>query len=102
MDKKALDLAISTLILIVLGILVLIGLAYVLTDGFSTLKSSTKPFLDTTQASSIKQACSIACTSEDRLTFCCRNYTIDSQDIKCFDSRLEINCNTLNCDNFNC
>ena len=100
-NKKALELAISTLILLILGILVLIGLIYFVTDGFKTLKSSTEPFLDTTQASSIKTACQFACDSADRLTFCCSNFTIQKEEIKCTDSRLEIQCN-LNCNDFSC
>ena len=92
MDRKAIELAISTFILIVLGILVLIGLIYAITDGFKSFKSSTEPFLDTTQSSSIKQACSLACQSEDKITFCCREYDLENEKIKCFDSRLEISC----------
>jgi hypothetical protein len=101
MNRKAIQLAISTLILIIIGILVLIGLAYALTNGFQTFQSSSQPFLDTTQASSIKAACSLACDQTDKLTFCCKEYDIDNSDIKCSDSRLEINCN-LNCATINC
>ena len=102
MDKKAFDLAISTLILIILGILVLIGITYFLTDGFSTLRSSIKPFLDTTTATSIKTACSLACDNSDKISFCCNNFTLQKETIKCTDSRLEIECNNINCDKFNC
>jgi len=101
MNTKAIELAISTLILIVLGVLVLIGLTYVLTNGFETLKSSSEPFLDTTQSSSVKQACSLACSNEDKLTFCCEEYDVDELKIKCTDKRLEISCQ-LNCEDFAC
>jgi len=101
MNRKAIQLAISTLILIILGILVLIGLTYMLTDSFSTLKSSTDPFLDTTQSSSIKQACSLACSNQNKITYCCNEYNLDEETIFCQDPRLEINCN-LNCEGFPC
>jgi|SRR3989344_2857554 len=101
MNSKAMEMAISTLILIVIGILVLIGLAYALTGGFKSFTSSSKPFIDTSQSSSVKQACSIACENNDKLTYCCQNYTINKQEIKCFDSRLEVSCN-LNCQDFQC
>lgn len=101
MNRKAIQLAISTLILIILGIAVLIGLIYFLTDGFKTLKSSTDPFLDTTTASAIKTACNLACDSSDKLTYCCEEYEIDDVKIKCKDSRLEVSCD-LNCQDFSC
>ena len=101
MNRKALELAITTLILIILGIAVLIGLIYFVTDGFKTLKSSTEPFLDTTQASSIKTACQLSCDSVDKLTYYCGNFTIQEKEIKCTDSRLEVQCN-LNCNDFSC
>ena len=54
--------AISTLILLILGILILIGLAYVLTGGFVKFQGTTQPFIDTSTASAVKQGCSLACT----------------------------------------
>ncbi len=101
MNSKAMEMAISTLILIVIGILVLIGLTYALTGGFKSFTASSKPFMDTSKSTSIKQACSIACENNDKITFCCGNYTIDSKDIKCSDSRLEVSCG-IDCKNFNC
>jgi len=100
-NKKAMQLAISTLILIIIGILVLIGISYFLTDGFKSLKSSTDPYLDTTQASSIKTACSLACDSQDKITYCCEEYDINEKKIKCSDSRLEISC-PLDCQSYSC
>ena len=101
MNRKAIELAITTLILIILGILVLVGLLYMTTNGFNTFKTTTKPFLDTTQSTAIKLACAQACENQDKLIFCCNEYDIDNKKIKCSDSRLEINCE-LNCASFTC
>lgn len=101
MNRRAFELPISTLVVIILGILVLIGLALFLSGGFKNLKSSTEPFLDTTQSTSIKQACSLACSNEDKLTFCCREYEIDEMKIKCGDERLELDCG-LDCSAYAC
>ena len=101
LNRKAFELAISTLILIILGIFVLIGIIYAVTNGFETFKSSTDPFLDTTQSSAVKQACSLACQSQDKLTYCCREYKIGETNITCTDDRLEVSCE-LNCQNYNC
>ena len=101
MNRKAFELSISMLILLILGVLVLIGVTIFLTKGFGYFDSSSKPFLDTTQSSSIKQACSLACSQSDKLTFCCKEYEIDENKIKCQDNRLEVNCE-LDCTNFDC
>lgn len=101
MNRKAFELSISAIVIIILGVLVLIGLALFLTGGFKDLKSSTDPFFDTTQSISIKQSCELACQNQDKLTYCCKEYNIDNEKISCEDSRLEIACE-LNCENFEC
>mgnify|MGYP001569372372 CR=1 FL=1 len=100
-NSKGMEMAISTLILIVIGILVLVGIAYALLGGFKSFKEGTKPFVDTSTSSAIKNACGIACDNNDKLTFCCKEYDIDNGKIKCNDSRLEINCQ-LSCEDYNC
>lgn len=72
-----------------------------LTKGFKNLNSSTEPFLDTTQTSAIKQACSLACSNEDKLTYCCKEYEIDDKKIQCGDERLGVGCG-LRCERFSC
>ena len=102
MNRKAFQLAISTLVLIILGIFLLTALILVLTGGIEKLKTSTEPFLDTTQSTSIKQACSMACDNEDYIIYCCKeNYKIDDQEINCRDPRLKIDCG-LNCASLQC
>lgn len=101
MDKNGMEMAISTLILLVIGILVLIGLAYVLTGGFKMFKGATKPFIDTATASAVKQSCTLACTSSDKLTYCCKNYTLDGSKVDCRDKRLEVSCD-FGCQGFSC
>jgi|SRR3989344_4671644 len=100
-NNQGLEMAISTLILLVIGLLVLIGLAYVLTGGFKMFKGATGPFIDTTTASAVKQGCSLACTNADKFTFCCKNYTIDGVKVNCGDTRLEVSCG-LSCQGFSC
>ncbi|MEK6854952.1 MAG: hypothetical protein AABX73_01905 [Nanoarchaeota archaeon] len=101
MNKKAIELAISTLVLFILGILILAGLILFLTGSFDRFSSSTKPFLDTAQSSSIKLACTNACDNQDKLIFCCKEYEIDKEKIKCSDKRLELSC-TLDCKDYSC
>jgi uncharacterized protein YpmB len=104
MNRKAIELAISTLIIIILGIAVLIGLIYALTSGFKKFNSSTEPFTDTTQSTAIKTACEQACENQDQLTYCCQNYTVgEFKDIKCSDSRLGVQCQPdFDCESVGC
>jgi hypothetical protein len=101
MNKKAFELAISTLIIIILGILVLIAIIIAVTGGFDRFRETTSPFTDTTTAQAVTQSCKNACQDGIKLIYCCSEYEIDSQPINCTDPRLEINCQ-LDCSNFDC
>lgn len=103
MNKKGIELAISTLILIIIGIAVLVGLSYALTGGFKSFKGSTDPLLSASQSSSVKEACKLACTAEDKITFCCKEFNVGSGfgNMTCTNKKLEISCG-VNCEGFNC
>jgi uncharacterized protein (UPF0333 family) len=103
MNKKGIELAISTLILIIIGLAVLIGVAYILTGGFKSFKGSTDPLLSASQTASVKEACKLACTAEDRITLCCKQFNVGNNigNVTCLDKRLEISCG-LSCEGFNC
>lgn len=75
-DKRGFELAISTLIILVLGILVLIALSLAFTGGFDR-------FMDTItgyQASGVDFAvsqCDNACSAGQEFTFCCTEREVD-------------------------
>jgi len=100
-NRKALQLAISTIILLVLGLLVLVAILVAVTGGFDRFKSTTSTLLDSVEGAAVRQACQISCDTSDRLSFCCTELTLNKEKIICDDSRLEINCN-LNCERFPC
>ena len=100
MNRKGLELAISTIILIVLGVLVLAGLIVYLRGGFKIL-DNTKPITDSLQGAATKEACNIACKANDRLTFCCHEFDVNKEKINCIDTRLEIECGLV-CEDFVC
>jgi len=101
MNSKGMQLAISTLIYIILGIAVLIGVVFFLTDGFQTFKAATDPIADSFVAPAIEQACEIACNTESKLTYCCNEFDFNEEKIKCTDRRLNLNCE-LSCEGFAC
>ncbi len=101
-NKKGFELAMSTLIILILGIIVLIGLILVFTGALDVFKDSTEPFLDTARSSSIKQACSLACENSDALTYCCEKYSIDEKEIECSDQRLQVSCEKIKCESIQC
>lgn len=93
--------AVSTLIIIVISVLVLIGLAYMLTDGFAKFKRTTSPLLQSSEGIAVKKSCEIACSAKDGRTFCCQNFSISEESVKCTDSRLELDC-SFGCDVYVC
>jgi hypothetical protein len=101
MNKKAFELTISTLILIILGVLVLIAIIMVVTGGFERFKGTTDAFTDSQEAAAVKQNCLNACQQESRIIYCCSEYEIDNRPVNCTDQRLELGCQ-LNCDDFEC
>lgn len=98
MNRKAFELAISTLILLILGVALLIAVIYALTGGFEKLNSATEPFTDTSQVTAVKQTCENACQNNIKMIYCCSEYEIDKEKIKCADNRLEVPCPAITCE----
>ncbi|MCA9485452.1 MAG: hypothetical protein KC506_01255 [Nanoarchaeota archaeon] len=88
---------ISTLILMILGVILLVAIVIALTGGLDRFKSTSEPFLDTSQGTAIKAACQDACNQENKLVYCCQKYDFNNQEITCQDSRLELDC-SLECE----
>lgn len=100
-NKKGFEMAISTIIVIALGVILLAALSYMLTDGFKQFKNSSKPLWDTAESVSVKEACSLSCTAQDSYGYCCRKHKIENMNITCMDSRLGVECN-IKCENIKC
>ena len=97
MNRKGIELAISTLIVIILGILVLAGLLYIITGGFKQFQGTTKSLLGSAEGSAVQQACKLSCSGNDKLTYCCKNFTVANVQVHCNDDRLAVDC-SLSCD----
>ena len=76
MNKKAQDLSIGTLILIVLGIVVLVLLILGFSMGWGNLWEKINIFGGTSSVGDVVTACRLAHTSQDTYTLCSRNWNI--------------------------
>ncbi|MEK6858696.1 MAG: hypothetical protein AABX53_02150 [Nanoarchaeota archaeon] len=101
-SRRGIELAVSTLVVLVIAILLLIGLAFFLTGGFARLKDTTKPFTDTTESTAIREACRLACTAENYPSFCCTRYSLGDESVLCTDSRLDVECAAAQCEQVFC
>ena len=101
MNKKGFELAISTLILLILGVVLLAGLVYLVTDGFEKFRGIYEPPLSTVVSSVFKESCRVACEGEDKISYCCNSYDYKKDKIYCHDERLELEC-SLDCTDFVC
>ena len=101
MNRKGFELAISTIIILVISVAVLIGLIFMLRGGFETFESGTNPFLGTTEGVLIKEACELSCSAENKLSYCCKEFDYEGGKVSCDDSRLDIGC-ALDCEDFVC
>ncbi len=96
MNRKGFELAISTILVLILGILVVAGLVYIVTEGFKQFSNTSRSLLGSAEGSAVQQACKLACSGNDRITYCCKNFTISSKNVYCTDDRLQADC-SLNC-----
>ena len=92
MNKKGFEMAISTIIIIVLSIVVLIGLILFLSKGFGWFNSGVKPIANTVGFSAVREACNIACNAENSFVFCCETFSVDNKNLSCTDSRIDVSC----------
>ena len=100
-NKRGMQLAISTLILLVLGILVLIGLIAMLVMGWGDFKTQIGVILgsDTAQA---QKNCKIQCQLENNYDYCCEEKGVeDNMIITCQDESLKTDCR-IDCSEASC
>lgn len=94
--------AVSTIIILTIALILLIGLIFFVTGGFNRFKDTTKPFSDTVQSSAIREACNLACTAEDSFAYCCTKHSLDDEEVTCMDDRFDVSCASLSCAAVSC
>ncbi|MCH7535752.1 MAG: hypothetical protein IH948_08435 [Bacteroidetes bacterium] len=101
MNRRGIQLAISTLIILILGIVLLIALIFVFVRGVDKFQKVTEPIFNTVEGSAIKEACGLACSVENKLTYCCEEYELQNFVVMCNDPKLDLDC-SLDCGAFEC
>ncbi len=77
-NKKGAEMAIGTLVVIVLAILVLVLIAFGFATGWSNLFDKVRGFFGgAVNVDSLKQACTVACTTQSTFEYCCVTKTIN-------------------------
>ena len=93
MNSRGFDIAITTIVLIIIGIAVLIGLVFFIKNGFSFFKAGTDPILKTQSLEATRQACELVCRSENVFAFCCESISMNDEEVFCNEDRLNVGCN---------
>ena len=99
-DKRGLQLAISTLILMILGILVLIGWISILIMGGGDFKDQIGVILGS-DAARAKKNCGLQCELDNSYDFCCEEKLIKDEKYTCQDDILKTDC-TMDCPAVRC
>lgn len=78
-NKKGAEFTISTLVVIVLAIIVLVVVVLGFGTGWSNLWNQISSYSSPSNVDTIKQACSLACSSQSAFDYCCvvRNVRFD-------------------------
>ena len=95
-NKSGMELAVSTLILLVLGILILIGFIVILTMGWDNFKTNIIG-ISGSETSQMQKLCEIQCDLDNTYDFCCSEKIIDKETYYCNDSLLDVGCK-INCE----
>ncbi|MEK6915246.1 MAG: hypothetical protein AABW89_01735 [Nanoarchaeota archaeon] len=101
MNSKGFDIAITTVILIIIGVAVLIGLIFFVKNGFGFFKEGTDPILRTQSLEATRQACELVCRSGNEIAFCCDNIELNKNAILCNNATLNVGCE-IDCTKVSC
>ena len=101
MNKKGFEMAVSTIVLIIIGIAVLIGLILFITKGFGWWKAGIDPIGNAGNVGAVREACGISCRAEDANTFCCEKFKVGGRNVTCLDTSLGVEC-SLDCSAVQC
>ena len=91
MNKRAFQLAVSTMILLVLGVLILLGLVLALTGSFERLRDAIRGYSGS-DIDNLNKLCQSQCNLDNSYGFCCEERDLGDEKITCLDDRLAVSC----------
>ena len=94
-ERKAFQLAISTLVIITLALLVLLALSLAFTGGFKKFMMNLKGY-SVGDIDILSKICQSQCDLRNKYDFCCEQKQLGKEKITCSDSRLYVVCD-INC-----
>jgi hypothetical protein len=100
-NKRGMELAISTVVVIIISVLVLIGLAYAVSYGFSYFKESVDDSSSGAELTEIKASCNLHCINENGGDYCCEVFEYEGGELGCEDALVGLDCE-INCGDFEC
>ena len=95
-SKKGFEMAISTLVVIILGMMVLIALVLAFTGGWKKFWNTIIGFTGD-DIDNAKKLCQSQCDLDQKNSFCCEEKLIAKDKTNCLDERLHIDCG-INCE----
>lgn len=95
-NKRGVQLAISTIILLVIGLIVLIGIVSILVMGWDDFKTAIGAALGN-DLSKAKRNCAIACAAGNKETYCTNVTVGDLKNADCTNTILKPTDCTLTC-----
>jgi len=91
MNKRGFELAISTLVIIVLALLVLLALSLAFSSGFKNFWNTIKGYFGS-EIDSLRNVCKNQCVLENKFSYCCEERKLDNREITCQDDILDVKC----------
>ena len=76
MDKRGLELAVSTIIVTIIALVLLILLIAFLTGGFKTFKEKINLYLSSSNVDDVKASCNQFAMQNSEFEYCCINRTV--------------------------
>ena len=95
-NKRGLQLAISTIILLIIGILILIALVLVFTGTWQKFQDAIRGYSGS-EIDNLNKLCQAQCDLGNKHSFCCEEKLLEGQKITCLDENLDLECN-INCE----
>lgn len=93
-DKRGLEIAFSTIVVIIISLLVLIAIFIMFTNGSGKFKEAISSFMSSSNVDDVVKGCNNLALSEYSYDFCCMNKTVkfsskDKLEISCFGASKE-------------